>query len=275
MADNAEKPKENGKSNLPEIQVRSSAYPRFSLAQAEKLVRAIFEEGARHCDFETVVKRLGYKSANSGTVSKLKAAANHFGMIVSQGDYVSVSEPWIDVLHSEDRQGFSRAKQLAMQQPTLYQQLIEDYRDRQLPQLDRLTRELHINSKYRIRQDAARDAARVFLESASYADMIDSRGYLRILPNGPEASENSEADETTSPDNTERNVPKTKTQSAPSKVSEFGDFGDLDRIEVQLSSGKKAYLFFPSPITSKDKARLKGYIDLLLEDEKLGSSENS
>jgi hypothetical protein len=40
----------------------------------------------------------------------------------------------------------------------------------------------------------------------------------------------------------------------------------LDRIEVQLLNGKKAYLFVPVPLPFGEKERLKKYIDLILEE---------
>src|SRR5213080_2113604 len=49
----------------------------------------------------------------------------------------------------------------------------------------------------------------------------------------------------------------------------------LDRIEVQLSGGRRAYLFVPVPLPTREKERLKKYIDQILEPDDINSGNGN
>src|SRR5690242_19099395 len=99
----------NGVSSSPSdasrpTRTRSAPHPRYSLQQAEQLAEKALESGARHCDQDSIAQKIGYKNASNGAFKGLRAAANYFGLITYPDDrYLSVTEPWIDALHREDR----------------------------------------------------------------------------------------------------------------------------------------------------------------------------
>ncbi len=253
---------------------RSSSYPRFTLQKAEGLARAIFElGGTRSCDPERVAQEVGY-TVKSGSYLGLKSTASQFELIkVEKNGCLSVSSDWIEVFHhSEDLALIRKARREAISRPKLYQQLIEDYTQRQLPKLDKLSRELHLNQKYGILKDAAEVAARIFIESASYVGLLDERGYLVLDQNRDDSqidtesnqSESKEQDATQEPERLIENKPQQSNRNLLPEI--LPELEGLEKYEITLTNRKKAYIYVPVPLPYGEKKRLKQYIDLILED---------
>jgi hypothetical protein len=255
--------------------VRSVPHPRYDLLQAEELARRAFTMGARHCDQDAVAQALKYKNSTNGAFKGLKAAASYFGLITYRDDrYLSVAEAWIEAFHADDDALIRRLRQEAVQQPTLYQQLISEFLDRQLPNEEKLARQLFLTPKYGILKDAADTAARVFLDSVRYAGIVDHNNFLRS-PGSPQqelGSESGEAQPQPSQSAVKAQQPQDALNSMPGpgatrESATAAQSADLDRVEVQLTGGRRAYLLVPVPLSSKEKERLKRYIDLMLEPE--------
>jgi hypothetical protein len=267
---------------------RSASYPRYNLQQVERFARVAFDIGPRHCDQDRVAQALNYKNAQNGAFIGFKASASQFGLITGRGQYLSVADEWIRVFNEEDPDLLRTARQEAMRQPELYRKLIEDFADRQFPSLEKLTRELHLNSKYGILKDASKAAAEIFVESANFASLLDTRGYLRFNGFEKEATDKS-SDERQKESGREatsyRSVNRTSSQQATSDlqnersvVSGYENVlipEELDRIEIRMRSGQRAYLFVPVPLPLGEKERLKKYIDLILEEETQTTSHRS
>lgn len=271
---------------------RSTRYPRYSLRDAESLAKAAFDLGAREVLQDAVAKNLNFSGVANGAYKGRRAAARYFNLVNYSGDdYITVTEPWISVFHEEDPARHRLARQEAVLEPDLYRQLCDVYRDRMLPQVERLARDLYLNSSYGIQKEAAEDAARAFRDSVEYAGLLDAKGYLRPVGwNVNVASGNAEEGSSTESDtpiveplaDTNDGVeagagvsagtsPLTRggtTASGAGTVTVGGD-QDLDRIEVRLRGGRKAYLLIPGALTAEDKKRLKGHIDLILDDEEV------
>ena len=277
MANATNSPQPNGSStqSIPkQSRTRSTSHPRYSLQQAEKLAKIVFDMGPRHCDQDIVAKKVGYSNANNGSYSTLRSTAVQFGMIVVSGGYISVSDRWIEVFNSENNALLQSARREAMHGPDLYKQLLSDYGNKQLPSIERLTRELHLSAKYGILKDAASVAAQTFIESASFASLLDTKGFLASDGAGKHhqevAATNAPVDRGTEhtsaePDRHSPQQPNLTTSQNPSSQALLNS-DELDRIEIQLRNGKKAYLLIPVPLPYGEKTRLKGYIDLLLEE---------
>lgn len=257
---------------------RSVSHPRYSLKQSEELARLTFDEGARGCDQDIVAAKMKYKNAQNGAFRSLRAAANQFGLITYDGDvHMSVAERWIEVFHADDIDLLLKARQEAMEQPDLYRQLLAKYADRQLPSLDRLEKELYLGHDYGILKDAASLAARVFVDSATYAGMIDTKGFLRAGGNkssstalGEPPANDDATDVSAAPSSMQANS-QVRNILAQGNQEVFAIPEGLDRLEVQLRGGRRAYLFVPVPLPAVEKERLKKYIDLILEDEELNT----
>ncbi len=250
---------------------RSSRYPRHSLKRVEDLAKVIFELGARNCDLDRVAKQFGYSSGQNGAFNALRSSASSFGLIkYPSSGYVSLSEQWINAFNSEDTNEIEQARRIAVNQPTLYRQLLNDYAERQLPNPDKLTRDLHLNQKYGILKDAASVAAQTFLDSVNHAEMVDARGFLRV-DNSEAHSTNMEQQKVT-PSNEQRSKSHSIHQDASPELLNTPKFDpsiqdeNLDRVEIRLLNGKKVYIFVPLPLPFGEKERLKKFIDLLLEE---------
>jgi hypothetical protein len=235
------------------------------------MAKAIFDMGPRHCDQNNVARAVGYSNARNGAFTALKATAVQFGLIVTNGEYLSVTDAWIEVFNSEDAELLQKARRDAMYQPALYKQLLNDFANKQLPPIERLTRELYLNQKYGILKEAANVAAQTFIESASSASMLDAKGFLITGKAGGQQQETPtptiSMDEGIEQAPNQQSHAKTNT-NMPQNISTQAllNSDDLDRIEIQLRNGKKAYLLIPVPLPYGEKVRLKGYIDLLLEE---------
>lgn len=244
--------------------VRSVPHPRYSLEQAEHLARKAFLMGARHCDQDAVAQAVDYKNATNGAFKGLRAAANYFGLISYSSDqFLSVEEDWIDAFHADDDDKIRRLRREAVLGPELYRQLVDEFSDRQLPSAEKLARQLHLTPKYGILKDAAETAARVFLDSVQFAGVIDDNNFLRprtdtAPPAGPGVEAANSASE---PQHTISSSSSGPQPWAPTTAVDQS----LDRIEVHLLGGRRAYLFVPVPLGTKEKERLKKYIDLVLE----------
>lgn len=244
--------------------VRSVPHPRYTLEQAEHLARKAFAMGARHCDQDAVAQAVDYKNATNGAFKGLRAAANYFGLVSYGSDqFLSVEEDWIDALHADDDEAVRRLRREAVLRPELYRQLVDEFADRQLPSAEKLARQLYLTPKYGILKDAADTAARVFLDSIQFAGIVDANNFLRpradstpIPGAGSDAANKFEEPQSS--------APPARHSAQPSTVVPTSD-ESLDKIEVHLLGGRRAYLFVPVPLAPKEKDRLKKYIDLVLE----------
>lgn len=266
----------NGVKPTPRVRQRSVSYPRYTLQQAEKLARKVLDEGARHCDNDKVAKGTGYSGANNGAYVALRSTAGQFGLVVASGGFISLTEEWINAFASDSVDDLKRARQNAMQLPELYKLLIEEYRDKQIPSPEKLAQQLYLNQRYGITKEASQVAAQVFLDSASYAGLLDVKGFLRIgtSVNAETVDVESVNEVVTAPfevgdvnDRQEiRNVQSTTRVDQIVKT-----VPELDKHEMRLRNGQKAYLLVPVPLPKGEKERLKALIDLILEDDEFAA----
>jgi hypothetical protein len=259
--------------SIPRSRQKSDSYPRFTLQKAEELAKAIFDLGPRSCEAERVAQVAGY-SVKSGSYLGLKSTASQFKLIqVEKNGCLSVTEDWIDVFHhSEDFQLIKKARREAISRPKLYRQLIEEFTNRQLPTLEKLGRELHLSQKYGILKDAAEIAARIFIESASYAGLLNDRGYLladHALNESQIDKEKTQSESIESIDSeiTQETVNQINNKPQISNNSNLlPELEGLEKYEITLTNRKKAYIYVPVPLPYGEKKRLQQYIDLMLEE---------
>lgn len=264
--------------NTPGKRVRSTRYPRYSLQECEELATRVYELGGRHVLQETLAQDLGYSGVRNGAFKGRRAAANYFDLVTYSGDdYISLTEPWIDALLSGDQDVIGRMREEAVQKPDLYEQLFEQFADRMLPEPPRLARQLFLDQSFGIKKDAAEDAAETFWESVVHAELVDSKGYLHrtTLPtpdgeqswdDGPEVVEESEAP------NTAKVQAEDRAQREPPTPTAIEGDKQYDRLEIRLSGGRKVFLLVPEPgtLSNEDKARVTGFVNLILTPEEAG-----
>jgi hypothetical protein len=182
---------------------------------------------------------------------------------------------------ARDSAKLNNARKESVQQPYLYQQIIEEYKDRQLPQLDKLSRELHLNPKYGILQDAAESAAKVFLESVNHVEITNSNGYIILESNFVEEDKITVEDNISDlqhedtidnklKDNQYKQNHQSRERSIYTNTNSLSNHihleESLEKYEIRLINQEKAYIYVPVPLPFGEKERLKKYIDLILED---------
>lgn len=260
----------------PRVRSRSTRYPRLSLKEAEELAVAAFRLGPRNVAQDRLANALDYSRADNGAYRAKRASAGYFGLVEAAGtNHLSVSEEWIQALHSENENELQVARQKAVQKPSLYKQLFDNYGNKMLPSKEWLERELQIHEHYGIKQVAIQEAVDVFLRSVEYAGLLDDNKFLRlgdsvIAETATEASDETNKEANKDDDEDDGSDPLTRVQKQNQGDNQI-IHEDLDRIEVRLPRGRKAYLLIPAPgiLSKADKERIKGYIDLILEEDEL------
>lgn len=242
---------------------KSAAYPNFNIERCIDFAEKIFNKGARHVLLDAAAKEMGYSNKKVGSFLALRAAAKYFGLVEYEGDYISVSENYINVLLEKSEEKKRVFLQQAVLLPTLYTKLFDSYGGKQLPNEHDLAVRLYIDKKYGITQDASIDAARAFIESVNYAGLLDENHYL-IIP-----GQQLEGEPGISP---ERQITEGKTPLVKEKLP-----SSLDRYEFTLETGDKVILALPPKLSTKDKNRLKMLIDLIpdISDNKMTLTDDA
>lgn len=237
-----------GENNIkgPEVKrrERSSAYPNVNIARCIEFAEKIFNKGGRHILQDVAAKEMNYSKKDVGPFLALRAATKYFGLVEYEGDYISVSENYINVLLEKSDVRKKEFIRQAVLRPALYAKLFDTYGGKQLPGEQDLATRLYIDKIYGITRDASIDAARVFIESVKYAGLLDENNYL-LHPALEKVQEHEAL--------------KSKEEIADEKKQA----SSLDRYEFTLETGDKILLALPPTLSTKDKDRLKRLIDLI------------
>ena len=228
---------------------RSKYYPRYGLKRAEEFARVAFDEGPWRVDQDNLAQKAKFSNAQNGAYKSLRATVAYFGMVTYENEgSLSVTQEWIDVFSSDDPDVTRRARVAAMRRPPLYQQLLDEFANRQLPPVEKLEQTLFLNTKYGSVKEAAEGAARAFLESAALAGMIDDRRFLRLpTPSNDQATPPvTESPAVDAPDlkpetPRDQQAPSAMTGAAPPSVIDGGQIFIMppghDPIVVKLRKG--------------------------------------
>ncbi|MGA2316885.1 MAG: hypothetical protein ABSG71_10955 [Thermodesulfobacteriota bacterium] len=230
---------------------RSSSYPQFNIKECMDFAEKVFEMGPKNVLLDEAAKRAGYRNKEVGSFLGLRAAARYFGLVKYDKDYISVTDPLINVLLEKSNNAKNDFVRKLILFPTLYKKVFDNFAGKQLPNEEDLARRLSIDEQYGISKEASKSAAKVFRESVKFADLLDSNDRLK----SPDEviSKMEEKDKITSMEN-----------ERPGPIEE--DKGiKLDRYEITLQMGVKISLLLPPILPQKDKQRIKTMIDLIPE----------
>jgi len=103
---------------------RSPNYPAFSLEEAVKKIKILWEkDGKVGADADVVLKHLGY-SAKSGPALRALSTLKKFDLIVERDDHIALSQRALDlVVYSRSDERHLRALREAALKPQIYQEL--------------------------------------------------------------------------------------------------------------------------------------------------------
>lgn len=128
--------------------------------------------------------KLGRKSASGGGWARLVAVLRGFGLVVIDGDDIGLSELGQDFVNGSDPDKQLAARRTAMLHLKAYKELVTSFDGTAVP--DRATLASKLKFEYGKKNEFAEKAAQAFLDSLTFAGMIDSEG--RVRRNGADAA---------------------------------------------------------------------------------------
>jgi len=242
---------------------RSPRAPSISLEDAiDRAIKIYNAEGGRHpVPNDVVAKHLGYTSSRNGTAVISLASLRYYGLLERPEEgHLSVSKDLEAYIYAPNEGAKHDLSRKWLETPKIFSSLLEKY-PLVLPTDETLIFAL-INMGFN--KESAANCASAFRKSADFSRYYDQD---TIAPNEEGFDE---SEDNASP-------PKTATGAAPQaqgivqppqpEQGNASQLGEVDRIPVRLSGGRKTWLEIPSPFYSSDKKRIKAQIDLLLTDD--------
>jgi len=225
----------------------------------EKAVR-VYEKERRHpAPTDLVAKHMGYKGANSGSALQAIASMRYYGLMERQGEGKLAVAKEVESYNFAPSDAIRRELLIRwLKAPQIFADLLEKYNDG-LPSDANLRYDLIQRGFLPI---GAESLIPVFRRSVEFVRYFESQ---QAGPQNPELP--SPKAEVPSPEALQEKN-ESPPASYPPVVESIPEAGNLDRIPVRLSGGRRAWLVIPEPFFDADKKRLKDQIDLLLtEDE--------
>lgn len=159
---------------------RSAAYPSTALPEAIEQLRQIHNDlGKGPYDRESAAKSLGYTGVSGASASKI-AALVHYGLIQRVGGGYIETDLGTSIALPVDQDEESKALLEAFKSPALFTKLLNDFGGKSLP----AKLEVILVRQYRITEQASKDVAKVFRESAEFVGVLKN-GFLNEESDSP------------------------------------------------------------------------------------------
>src|SRR3989338_5074201 len=147
---------------------RSSSYPGLRLSEAvsavEKIKKAL---ASTPFNRENGAKALGYSGVNGASAAKI-AALVHFGLLDRKGDVYKLSLLADRILIHKSEEDKHNAILEAVQNPKLYRELIEKFKNQSIPTL---LSNILVHD-HNISQNVSRQASEDFVSSLEFAGLL-------------------------------------------------------------------------------------------------------
>lgn len=240
---------------------RSKAYPQFSLDDmVEALKRVHSQLGAGPYNRAAIAEGLGH-NVGSGSANSKAAALVHFGLLDRDQNAYHLSSIARRIIHPTEEGELAAAIAESVKVPTLFAAMFERFGGKSLPQLlpNILTRDYGIISKQ------SGQAADLFRRSAEYAGLL-RHGVLHqdLVIDAPVYDDSKPptiADEPVRPGKGFHS-PTHSRQDIPLQVRK--DLGAM-AYPIPLSGGRVCILELPRPVTEKDLAKIRGWLELMAD----------
>lgn len=160
---------------------RSSAYPSILLEQAVTLIKKLNTAmGPGPHSRELVAQGIGYTSVSGASAPKI-SALTHYGLLIRKNKKYTISQLANRIMFPTDDEDKKKALRIAMQNPKLYQGIIERFQGNSIPNmLDNI-----LIQNFGINHKAAKNVAEVFRQSAIFTDIMQKDGYLAVNNTDP------------------------------------------------------------------------------------------
>lgn len=150
---------------------RSRLYPRYDLQEAIHFIKLLETMGGEGVSEQAVASSLG-KGVNNSTFHGRLSAAKQFGLLVEEKGRLSLTEVGRRIVRPSEPAQSGEALRVAFTRPSLYGELIRAFQGRVLPEPSYLCNRL-VN-EYGIEAGAKERAAKNFLNSAKYANLVQN-----------------------------------------------------------------------------------------------------
>lgn len=259
---------------LKKTREKSVKYPYYNLKESIEYLSTIHSIGGKkEAPVEAVLSRLNLTSESSRRFTYLTSSAENFGLLEKTKQGIKPTEKGTLIIYPPF--GESQRKQLLVESfktPILYQKIIDRYNDMILPNKDLLK---NIFYNIGIARNVLDQAVDSFIESAQFAEVLDTNNRLIVPIEGDDANEQQ---------NPQKNSLQSQQIENPSlehKISEAGQVSANDgsvnnlqkrslegyhKIDFVVSTGKIATVLLPRDITKKDVDKLKGLLDVFISE---------
>lgn len=252
---------------------RSSPYPSFTIQQSLEMTRTIYETYGSNF-YVTREQVADLLKISSATVQSRMSTAVQYGLLeLKPKTGYKVSDLFIKWMRPISDEQQKDALITAFRNPSLYEALIGKFDENVLPPAKPLANILLQN--HRIYDAACDEAARIFIENATYLGVLHADRHLRL--GSPMAVQEVTSDDPAD----ERTAPVSQVPAAAQESSNSRDrTGDGSRqtftthpvsapegvpITVALHSKRQATVYLPADATAKDCETVVKWMNLLKE----------
>jgi len=229
---------------------KSAQYPSYDLSDCMEFVRAVNKLGGNQVAEGSLLSELGLNSRSTKSYTGKLSSSRQFGLVDFKASHLSITERTKLILYPTEEPREVQKKKLiieAFRSPPLYQKLIQRFEGKPLPN----TLANILMNEFKIAKAVMNSAAKVFINSASFAGVLGDNNVLQVGP--------------TYEAMTGEALP------ADTEIHEMGQkpppMGQVHSLKLVLSSGKSAAITVPSDITKTDVEKLKNMLDLLATEE--------
>lgn len=220
---------------------KSRPYPPYSLEETLRFITTIEKLGSRNVSESVVLKELDIKQPNTKSYWGKVTSAKQFGLLIVEGKNYTLTEKARLILRPKDEGSKKSVLMESFLNPELYKELYEKFGGQQLPPPETLANILFHDHGLNV--NVSSDAAKAFIESAKYINLLSHENILRSTQKGEEA----------------------KLPSEQKRVEH--EVGSVTA-NIKLSKGTAIVTLPESGITKKDFERLKKLIEAYaIEDE--------
>lgn len=220
---------------------KSRPYPPYSLEDVLRLITTIEKLGGRNVSESVLLKELRIKQPNTKSFWGKVTSAKQFGLLTVEGKNYSLTERARLILRPKDEESKKTLLIESFFNPELYKELYEKFSEQQLPSIETLANILYHD--HRLNVNVSSDAAKAFIESAKYVNLLG-------------------------PDNILQGTQKLReTRPIPEQKEVKVEIGTVPA-KIKLSKGVASVILPENGITRKDFERLQKLIEAyIVEDE--------
>lgn len=220
---------------------KSRPYPPYSLEDALRFITTIEKLGGRNVSEAVLLRELGIRQPNTKSFWGKVSSAKQFGLLIVDDKNYTLTDNARLILRPKDEDSKKTVLVENFLNPVLYKELCEKFSGQQLPSAETLANILYHDHELNV--NVSRDAARAFIESAKYVNLLGTDNILKGF----------------------QKVKEVKPPPEPKGV--IPEIGTVPA-KIKLSKGVASVILPENGITRKDFERLQKLIEAYIaEDE--------